>query len=559
VTAHRVIGSGLGFDIASAPSTASVRAWSASPYKAVNVYFSGSQRYDTTQAGLDADWVTTVLSNGWSLIPTVVDLQAPSPCYGGKKQKMSTDPTTAASQGTAAAQAAHTDLVNLGIGGTVAYLDLEPFDTSKSAKCAPAVLAFVHAFVKTLHQTGEKAGIYVHWQRGAPTFVKDYDKGSTYRPDAIWVAQWNGVATAATAVIGDRWPHHRIHQYWSDDPTQSNPKGTPETYGAVKLSVDRDAIDGDVVAAKSVSVSGYNVSAPGTGLKERAQPNTSSTVISTLADKSAISITCQATGQSVNGDIVWDKLSDGSYVSDIYTTTTGRNSFTGGIARCDTTAPTVSLALPPPPLVKLAPTINISWSAADAPDPDGNPNAESRGISTSTLRYRFASWHGGFGGWHTRTTTALSSTLSITAGYNYCVQVMARDLSGNASPWSPTRCFVRPLDDRSMSAGSGWTRTTRSHFYFHTATKASSKGRVLSRSNATLRRVGVVATSCAKCGSVRVYVGKTYVGSINLDSPSTRYRQVFLLSGFTLRSGTIKIRTTSSKLVQIDGLVVSRS
>src|SRR5512146_2211039 len=74
--------------------TAVMRAWSASPYHAVNVYFSGTQRFDTTQTQLGSDptWTATLLSNGWSLIPTVVDLQAP--CYGGKKQKMSSNAAT---------------------------------------------------------------------------------------------------------------------------------------------------------------------------------------------------------------------------------------------------------------------------------------------------------------------------------------------------------------------------------------------------------------------------------------------------------------------------------
>src|SRR6476646_6924575 len=89
VTPGVVHGTGLGFDAASAPSTAQLRAWTVSPYRTVNLYFSGSQRFDKTQTqlGNDPTWTATVLSNGWSLIPTVVDLQAP--CYGGGKRQMS--------------------------------------------------------------------------------------------------------------------------------------------------------------------------------------------------------------------------------------------------------------------------------------------------------------------------------------------------------------------------------------------------------------------------------------------------------------------------------------
>src|SRR6059058_1281407 len=107
VTPTVVHGTGLGFDAASAPSTAQVRAWTASPYRAVNVYFSGTQRFDTeqTQLGTDPTWTATVLSNGWSLIPTVVDLQAP--CFGGTKHKMSSVASTASTQAMKTATQAH--------------------------------------------------------------------------------------------------------------------------------------------------------------------------------------------------------------------------------------------------------------------------------------------------------------------------------------------------------------------------------------------------------------------------------------------------------------------
>src|SRR5947207_1132370 len=215
VTPAVVTGSGLGFDAASAPSTAQIRAWSASPYHAVNVYFSGTQRFDPTQTqlGSDTTWTATVLSNGWSLIPTVVDLQAP--CYGGKKAKMSPDAPTAASQGQQVAQAAASDLAKYGLGGTVAYLDLENFDPpSGDTTCGPAVQAFVRGFSNALHGAGDTAGVYFNAHHGATTIVPMY--GQPGAPDDVWVANWDGSATAGDASIAGKWPHHRIHQYYSD-------------------------------------------------------------------------------------------------------------------------------------------------------------------------------------------------------------------------------------------------------------------------------------------------------------------------------------------------------
>lgn len=553
VTPAVVTGSGLGFDAASAPSTAQIRAWTASPYHAVNVYFSGTQRFDTAQKqlGNDTTWTATVLSNGWSLIPTVVDLQAP--CYGGKKQKMSADAATASSQGAQVAQTAHGDLAKYGLAGTVAYLDLENFDIPNgNTTCGPAVQAFVRGFVNTLHSAGDKAGVYFNAHHGATTIVPMYAHAGA--PDDVWVANWNGSASAADASIGNKWPHHRIHQYYSDG-TGGNPL---ETYGGETINADRNAIDGDVVIEKSAAIAGYNVSAPGTGLNERLQPNSSSTSPGNLPDGSALDISCQASGQPIDGDLVWDKLNPtGYYVSDLYTTTTGRNGFSGALARCDTTPPAVTLS--PLPSITVGPTAAIRWSAADGADPDGNPNAEARAISGTTVRFRTANWRAGFTGWRTyTTTTASAANLTMTPGYTYCVQVQTHDLSGNASPWSPTTCTVRPLDDRSLTASSGWTRKTSGHYYRSTFTKASTKGRSLTFPKARARHLAVIAATCATCGAVRVYIGSRYVGTVSLRAAATHYRQVLDLPTFPITSGTVKLVTASKRLVQIDGLVIAR-
>jgi hypothetical protein len=244
-------------------------------------------------------------------------------------------------------------------------------------------------------------------------------------------------------------------------------------------------------------------------------------------------------------------------MSDLYTTTTGRNGFSGSLPRCDTTPPT--LAVSPLPPVTVGPVATIAWSAADSPDPDGNPNAEARGISGTTVRFRTSAWRTGFGAWRTYTTTTASSVrLTLSVGYTYCVQVQTRDLSGNPSAWSASTCTIRPLDDRALAASSGWTRKTSSRYYKFTFTKASTKGRVLSFAKARARHLAVVAATCTTCGAVRVYIGSRYVGTVNLRASSTRYRQLFDLKPFAITSGTVKLVTTSNRLVQIDGLVISR-
>src|SRR5690606_2353982 len=60
---------GLGFDTCTAPSVSAMRAWLASPYRAVNIYFGGNNRA-CTQPNLTAGWVSDVTAQGWRLIPT---------------------------------------------------------------------------------------------------------------------------------------------------------------------------------------------------------------------------------------------------------------------------------------------------------------------------------------------------------------------------------------------------------------------------------------------------------------------------------------------------------
>ena len=118
-----VNGSGQGFDLCS-PTTADLQAWfTSSPYRYVNVYIGGVNAA-CVQPGLSQSWVNQVVGQGWGLIPTWVGLQAPcSSCTGCSA--FSSNPTTAASQGTSEAQSAAGTMSSIGLSGTVVYYDLE--------------------------------------------------------------------------------------------------------------------------------------------------------------------------------------------------------------------------------------------------------------------------------------------------------------------------------------------------------------------------------------------------------------------------------------------------
>jgi len=78
----------------------------------------------------------------------------------------------------------------------------------------------------------------------------------------------------------------------------------------------------------------YYVVAPGGTLNERSAPATSATLDGTLPNGTAINIVCQTTGSTVSGSSIWDKLANGYYVSDYYTSTPNVGTWSPPIPQC---------------------------------------------------------------------------------------------------------------------------------------------------------------------------------------------------------------------------------
>jgi len=103
------------------------------------------------------------------------------------------------------------------------------------------------------------------------------------------------------------------------------------------------------VGVATASAASYNVTGTGgVGLRARTAPNTSSGVVRTLPEGAAIDISCQTMGENVRGSSVWDRLSDGTYISDFYTTTPVYAAYSPGIPVCGTTT-TPTTPTPPNP------------------------------------------------------------------------------------------------------------------------------------------------------------------------------------------------------------------
>ena len=148
-------------------------------------------------------------------------------------------------------------------------------------------------------------------------------------------------------------------------------------------------------------------------------------------------------------------------------------------------------------------------------------------------------------------------TPALAQGDSICVVVRGYDVVGNVSPWTPPTCTSRPLDDRALTASTGWTRASGSSYWLQTVTKTTAKDKTLSRAAVHLGRVGLVATVCPTCGVVVVKVGNTTIGQINLKASAIHHKRVRLLPEFAPRTGTVMVKSASSgKGINIDGLVL---
>jgi uncharacterized protein YraI len=311
--------SGLAFDTCTAPPLSAIKAWAASPYRALGVYIGGVNR-TCKQPELTAAWVTAVSGMKWRLLPIYKGLQAPC---GGKPTDQKITPSLAASQGRAAADDAVAKAKALGmIGGSAVYNDMEPY-TASNAGCRTAVLQYLSGWTKEMHRLGYVSGVYAQLSSGAKNLAESYASTSYARPDALWIARYDGVAslTGWAGVPDANWAvHQRAKQYRNSH---------NETYGGVTINIDNDRVDAPVATVGY----GYRVTS-GTTLNTRSGPSTSYPVAGTRQPGSTVSVVCQAPGTKVGTTSVWDKLADGSYVTDYYVSTPSGTGYSPPLPRC---------------------------------------------------------------------------------------------------------------------------------------------------------------------------------------------------------------------------------
>ncbi|WP_327684632.1 glycoside hydrolase domain-containing protein [Streptomyces sp. NBC_00467] len=313
--------SGLAFDTCTAPPLSAIQAWSASPYRAVGVYIGGITR-TCAQPQLTAPWVASVSALQWRLLPIYKGLQPPC---GGKPTdaKISRAAATARGQGTAAAADAVAKAKALGmVPGSAVYNDIEHY-TQTDATCRTGVLAFVSAWTKELHRLGYVSGVYMNLNFGAKQLSDVYTSSSYARPDALWIARYDSVDSLKgwTNIPDVRWPlHQRAKQFKG---------GHNETYGGVTINIDTDRLDSPVATVAYP----YSVTST-TALNARTGPSTTYPAAKSYPPGTTVRVVCQTPGPAVGGSPVWDKLSDGTYVTDRYVSTPSNTGYSRPLPLC---------------------------------------------------------------------------------------------------------------------------------------------------------------------------------------------------------------------------------
>jgi hypothetical protein len=209
---------GRGFDTCTAPSTAQMQAWGASPFNSVGIYIGGSERA-CAQPNLTRGWVSARAASGWHFMPLYVGWQAAWD---------SLTATAPASLGKQSADDAAVQAGNLGFGpGALLYYDMESYKTTAQGAAA---IAFLSAWSSELHAKGYRSAIYSSASTGIADLVAH--RGKMTEPDVVDIAHWNGVADAdLKSTPASTWVVQRVHQYLGN---------VTVTYGGVKMNIDDD-------------------------------------------------------------------------------------------------------------------------------------------------------------------------------------------------------------------------------------------------------------------------------------------------------------------------------
>lgn len=309
---------GRGFDTCAAPSERTMNAWRSSSYEAVGIYIGGVNRA-CPDGNLSRGWVQRIAKQGWSMLPIYVGRQAPCAFQSdlGSIRKHNVG-----AQGRSAAEDAVKRAKRFGLRrGSTIYYDMEGYNDTNGS-CNRIVLKFLSAWTWRIHQLGYLSGVYSSASSGIKQLSNHYNSGTYVRPDVIWTARWDGKGTVwgERYVSNSKWAvHQRVKQF-------RGPHN--ETHGGRTLNIDSNEVN----AAMGSPAYVHRVTSS-SSLNARSGPGTSHARVKSHAVGSTLDVVCQVAGQRIAGTTVWNRLIDGTYVTDAYVNT-GYSGFSAKISRC---------------------------------------------------------------------------------------------------------------------------------------------------------------------------------------------------------------------------------
>jgi hypothetical protein len=240
---------GEGLDSCAAPSTTQMaNFWHNTPYYYWGIYIGGNERA-CSQPNLTKSWISTVTSgsaNGismaWKLLPIWVGPQ--DPCQPGFGSYISTNTSTAFTQGQNEAISAYDAWINLGQNSdTPIVYDMEASGGTITSTCLAAIRSFVNGWVSQLHvPPAQKGGVYTSTCGGdLSTFATIANP-----PDFVFGAAWgNGKSTSSMPCVpSSDWVNQQRHKQYQG--------GHNETWNGSTINVDSDCANSWVYSTGTV-------------------------------------------------------------------------------------------------------------------------------------------------------------------------------------------------------------------------------------------------------------------------------------------------------------------
>jgi alpha-tubulin suppressor-like RCC1 family protein len=217
--------------------------------------------------------------------------------------------------------------------------------------------------------------------------------------------------------------------------------------------------------------------------------------------------------------------------------------------------------LTPPNVAMTAPSSSVTLSMSVAARWSGS---DPSGVARYDVRRSITPWNAPMSPWTEWLTGTRATSASLTGSYGrtYCVSARAEDGSGNLGAWSNTRCTSVPLRSDHLSRSSGWTKSTSSAYFGGLAHISKTRNTTMTRTGVVAKKLYLVATKCATCGTVQVRWNNNVVTTLNLYRSTTARQQIIpIVTWPTAHTGSMQLIVTSAtgKSVIIEGLAAYNS